>query len=520
MPQKLRVEYRTEDSFRREYAQNIANGGIFIPTHKPFEMREHIEIELVLAFRDQSVVLPGEVVHCIPAEMAETGASPGIAIQFLVDGEEVRSKLEAFAGPIAEVMSERAQGTGRREAPRRRARVTAHVEVKGKWTECHSRNVSASGMLIAFPEDPPPVGTKLKVRMDHPSRHEEKVEIAGVVARHVEASGEICLGVRFRVPEAQEQAVAEFIRQLRAVEHSRRLGGINGPIADLGIRSVLTMFGSSAPEGMLTLTRGSEEGYITIASGSLRAQVGGLCGREALDALMAWTSGSFEFEAQADESLVNGESIPVAEIAGEASAKVLPGPGTVEADAAEDAEEFELEEGIGEDQELELIDLDDVDSDSDSENDSPEEQEEGDDDDGFELDVDMIDFDDEDDDDDEEEEYEGDVAQASAGEAEEDEEGEEEEDDGGIGEFVLDDDDADDFDERARLDSVPISPDATLVLADDSDRSDFGKTEEALLDLAAVGLTVAKVVEIIPESEDEIYQALRNLIDEGLLALE
>ena len=98
MPRKLRIEYRTEDSFRREYAQNIANGGIFLPTKHSLALRDPVEVELVLAFRNESVVLPGEVVHCIPAEMAATGASPGVAVQFSIPADEVRSKLEPFAG--------------------------------------------------------------------------------------------------------------------------------------------------------------------------------------------------------------------------------------------------------------------------------------------------------------------------------------------------------------------------------------------------------------------------------------
>jgi hypothetical protein len=359
-------------------------------------------------------------------------------------------------------------------------------------------------MLVSFPGDPPPVGSKLKIRMDHPSRHDEQVEIAGVVARHVETSGETCLGIQFRVPEAQEQSVAEFIRQLRAVEHSRRLGGINGPIADLGIRSVLTMFGSSAPEGMLTLTRGSDEGYITISNGSLRAQVGGLCGREALEALLSWKSGRFDFEAQADESLVNGESIPVAEILGDAAALDESAP---RIEDAADAGDQGLDDGIAEDQELELIDLDEDEPTEEREAApaAPEDEEED-----FSLDVDMIDFEEED------EDYEDDDEVRDEPEAREQEEPEE---DAGIGDFVFEEE-SDDFDEGASVESVPIAPESVLVLAAEGDRSDLGKTEAALLDLAAVGMTVAKVVEIIPESEGEIYEALRNLVDQGLLALE
>ena len=47
---------------------------------------------------------------------------------------------------------------------------------------------------------------------------------------------------------------------------------------------------------------------------------------------------------------------------------------------------------------------------------------------------------------------------------------------------------------------------------------DLTKTEEAVLDLAGVGMTVAKVVEVIPESESEIRRAIVGLIDQELIS--
>ena len=487
MPRKLRVEYRTEDSFRREYAQNISKGGIFIPTRRQLEVRDLVEVELVLAFRDLSVVLPGEVVHCIPPEMAETGAQPGVAIQFTIDGGEVRSKLEAMAGRVTATADERLQGTGRRIAPRFRARVAARVQVDGTWVEGHTRNVSRSGMLVFLPGAPPPVGQKVSVRIDHPGI-EGGMKIGGVVTRHVEAGGARCVGIEFRVPEARLPEVAEFVERVRTVEHSRRLGGINGPIADLGIRSVLAMFGSCAPAGMLTLTRGEEQGYITIDHGQLRAQLGASIGREAIQVLLSWSDGSFEFEAQPDESLVNGESIPVAELVGDVA---VPRPERPEKSAA--ARGASREPAGGDDDELVLVDLD-----------------------AFELGDTGLELpaDGDGDDEDREPAPARDRARAApsrtgALDANED----------SMRDLVFEGFGNDD--EPAPDAGTPITPEARLVLAGGApgDRGDLGKVAEALLDLAAVGMTVAKAVEIIPEPDLEIYAALRNLIDEGFVAL-
>ena len=313
VPRKLRVEYRTRESFRAEYVQNISKGGVFVPTRQVVELRSRVELELALAFSDQSVVLPGEVVHCIPPEMAESGAQPGVAIQFLLDGDELRGKLDGFSGPVATAVDEREQGTGRRVAPRWRAHVPVELEVDGETIAAHTRNVSVSGALVELPGEAPAVGKKLKLRIQLPGGRDQ-MKVAARVARQLDAGGVACIGVELQVPEARRDDVGAFMERVRAVEHTRRLGGIGGPIADLGIRSVLVMFGGNTPEGMLTLTRGDEEGTILIDHGQLRAQLGMSSGREALDEMLSWTEGSFAFEGQVDETLIAGEEIPVAEL--------------------------------------------------------------------------------------------------------------------------------------------------------------------------------------------------------------
>ena len=62
------------------------------------------------------------------------------------------------------------------------------------------------------------------------------------------------------------------------------------------------MFARSTPEGMLTVDRGDEEGYIVIERGRLRAQLGFSSGRQALEEMLSWQEGTFAFEGQVDES--------------------------------------------------------------------------------------------------------------------------------------------------------------------------------------------------------------------------
>lgn len=395
MSHKLRVEYPTIDSFEREYAQDISKGGIFVPTRDQIEIRESVEIELKLAFEGRSVFLEGEVVHCIPPEMAAAGAKPGVAVQFLIRPEDVRSQIGVLSRLDTKKPGEPDQGNGRRAAPRWRARVPVSIKEGGSWVAGHTRNVSCSGMLAVFPGKLPPLGCKLTVRIKFATGDSE-MKIAGKVARHVEVSDVACLGIEFDVSEARGEEMAEFMNQIRTHEHTRRLGGINGPIEDLGIQRLLSMFGSCSPAGMLTLVRGAQEGYVSFNEGMLYAEIGPLSGLKALEVLLSWSDGSFAFEGQADDGLSVGDPIAVAELAG-----VDPAPTR-----------------------------------------------------------------------------------------------------------------------SLAPDIFRIPPAATLVAVGKPGRSGLDKTEQVLLDLAAVGMTVAKVVEIIPESDADIYAALQNLIDEGLMTLE
>jgi hypothetical protein len=56
--------------------------------------------------------------------------------------------------------------------------------------------------------------------------------------------------------------------------------------------------------------------------------------------------------------------------------------------------------------------------------------------------------------------------------------------------------------------------------AADAQRADLDKIEQAVLDLALVGMGVSRMVEVIPEPELEVYRALDGLIERGILSSE
>ena len=69
-------------------------------------------------------------------------------------------------------------------------------------------------------------------------------------------------------------------------------------------------------------------------------------------------------------------------------------------------------------------------------------------------------------------------------------------------------------------------PDSTLTRlrldaeALDSQVGSFGKTEEAVIDLAIVGMNVGKVMTVIPDDEGAILAAITSLRDQGIVHLD
>jgi Tfp pilus assembly protein PilZ len=78
------------------------------------------------------------------------------------------------------------------------------------------------------------------------------------------------------------------------------------------------------------------------------------------------------------------------------------------------------------------------------------------------------------------------------------------------------------IDESRRVDPSAFPLQARLVARHSGEGQFTGvmsKVEEALLDVAQAGFTVQRALEVIPESDPEIFRALRSLIDAGMLEL-
>lgn len=308
---KLSVRFDSVQALRAEFEQNIANRGLFIPTERSFEVRQRMTVEIGLDFVEGSepaLTLAGEVVHILPAEMALGGATPGVAVQLEASAEELRACFAPFlkrSKSDAKTEVDR-EAAGRRDARRGAVRVPVGVMPATRPPfEATSRDLSASGILLSMKGQVLPVGEVVRVCLWHPNG-EPSVDIDGRVVRQLaNKAGRIAaVAIAFDRLQAVDPATRAAIDGLRAAGCRNRLGGIRGALDDLGLATMLQMFGASAPRGTLVVDHAGEQGSIAFAEGQLlRAEVGALEGQDALVEMLGWGDGRFEFEAAVDPFL-------------------------------------------------------------------------------------------------------------------------------------------------------------------------------------------------------------------------
>jgi Tfp pilus assembly protein PilZ len=296
----LRIEFETPEAYQREYDSNLFNGGAFVRTEEGFELRAAVRVQLWFEYARQSVTLDAEVVHIVPPEMTEMGGVAGVAVQFQIPVAELREQLGSLALQTLDTSTLQADA-GQRDAPRKPVRVAAQIEGEHEVVAGQTRNLSLTGALVDVGGQAVPLGETVTLRLEHPSSGEQR-SIPAQVARQVESNGEIsALAVHFTPMAADREELERFVEELQGIEHTRRLGGISGPIAELGPQSLLQMFAASASEGTLVLRLDQEEGVICFEGGLLRlAQLGSTTGMKALVRMLSWRDGVFEFQARID----------------------------------------------------------------------------------------------------------------------------------------------------------------------------------------------------------------------------
>lgn len=324
--QTLKMRFDSQAALRAEFEKNISNRGIFVATEAELEIRQIVEVEISLAYATsgvEPVVLRGEVVHRVSPEMVRGGGRAGVAVQFEESVAELKERFEPLLGdePLPDPDVDQA-GERRRSARREPVRVPIRVRVgKREPFEATSRDLSGTGVLLSVREDRIAVGEIVRIGLRHPVDG-SAVEIAGRVVREVKnKSGQVAaVAVAFDRQQAVEPRASQVIEALRQASHQGRLGGISGSIVDIGLANLLQMFGSSAPQGTLVVEHAGEQGFIAFADNQfVAAELASLRGRAAIEEMLGWSEGRFEFEARVDASLLaRNERAPLAAVVLEA----------------------------------------------------------------------------------------------------------------------------------------------------------------------------------------------------------
>jgi hypothetical protein len=177
--------------------------------------------------------------------------------------------------------------------------VPIRLELADRALVGHTRDISQVGVLISVRGDDLPVGTRLVLTIEHPNSHESMTVNATVTRQVANKNGVMALGIEFDPAPEQREDLRSFVGDLQSTEHTRRLGGIQGSIEELGIQNLIQMLGNMAPSGTITARHGDEEAVVGIEGGMLQhVRLGTVSGPKALSRLMGWVEGTFEFHVR------------------------------------------------------------------------------------------------------------------------------------------------------------------------------------------------------------------------------
>jgi len=321
--QVLEVEYGSARDFAQDFRANLSSGGVFVATQRTFALRDFVVVRLRLPWCNRMIDLEGEVVHLVPAEMASMGARPGVAVQFREPPAGIRGRLGPLCADQAPPPAPPPAADEHRIALRKSVRVAVRLDTASGVVRGRTRNLSHSGVLVDVHEGTAAVGERARVVLGHPSSREE-LAIDCVVARAASNAGRVsALALKFDESEAHRAAVLRYIESLQETEHTRRLGVITGPIAELGPQSIVQMFATTARRGTIYLRHAEEEGLICFEGGLLRvARIGPLTGVKALIRMLVWHEGTFEFHTGVDEPGGGDAPLPLEAALSEAVRKI------------------------------------------------------------------------------------------------------------------------------------------------------------------------------------------------------
>ncbi|MGH8751949.1 MAG: PilZ domain-containing protein, partial [Burkholderiales bacterium] len=98
-PGVLSLNIREKSALYAAYMPSLKNGGIFIPTNKPYRIGDDVFMLLTLLEENNKLPVTGKVVWVTPAG-AQGNKTQGIGVQFNSDesGIAARTKIEGVLG--------------------------------------------------------------------------------------------------------------------------------------------------------------------------------------------------------------------------------------------------------------------------------------------------------------------------------------------------------------------------------------------------------------------------------------
>jgi type IV pilus assembly protein PilZ len=211
---KLKVRFKSADSFINEYTSNISKGGLFIRTNTPCELRDRVAIVLVIPGTEMEVTALGEVIHVIGADQATAGMPAGMGIQLLELKKEDQERIEGY---IKAELKLEADILGRRQHARVETRLRVRFESKEALVEEYIHNISHGGIFIQT-KKPKQVGEHITLVLIHPETSQEimlKGEVARVVTEEnaLKSNTHPGMGIKFKEMEPYvRKQIDEFIK--------------------------------------------------------------------------------------------------------------------------------------------------------------------------------------------------------------------------------------------------------------------------------------------------------------------
>lgn len=179
---RLKVRFKNAHTFISEYTHNISKGGLFIRTTKPCNLRDKLEVVLVLPESEEEIVALGEVIHIVPVEEATDKTPAGMGLQLIELKLDDQKKIEEYINKRL-----RTDGgvdyRGRREHQRFETRIKVRFESREALLDEYVHNISHGGIFIATSK-PKQLNEVLSLVLIHPETGQEMM-LEGEVVRVV-----------------------------------------------------------------------------------------------------------------------------------------------------------------------------------------------------------------------------------------------------------------------------------------------------------------------------------------------